>query len=148
MKDSDNAFKNLEWKIEKFEPLGKDKRKSIYRKGGVLRVEQGNKGDPLELVLKIEGQEKFVSLPLFMRLGLTYTVVKGVYIIVAIVGNDPCELHKLILRFGRKKDGRLWFKFEVIPLYDDCVCEDEGIQSSVLFISAHGVGGGTGGQPN
>lgn len=150
MKCSESIFKDIVWKIEEFKLLTNDKRGSVYSENGFFEVLLGRDEKPCGLRYQPEGQSQFLDIPLFMNLGATYIEQDDIYIVVVIVGNDACELHRLILKFRRNKEGSLKFEFEAIPLFDDCTCEDDerscGEEPVYLYSkSSHGLGNGTGG---
>ncbi len=151
MKHQNSIFDDIVWQVEEFKLLNKTERGSIYQKGALLRVHADKKGQPVGLQLLFADRKEFIDLPLFMNLGLSYLVHDDVHVVTAIVGRDPCELHRLLIRFGNDRRGKLWFKFEAIPLFDDCVCKDQEDECSdrvvpdeMYFKSGHGLGGGTG----
>jgi len=144
MKSKKNIFENIVWEIIEFEEHCDDKRKPIYEKGSLIRVFSDDNSQITNIDLQPLSTKEKYELPFFMGVKPCYFINDDVHYVVAIIGNDPCEWHRLILWFYKDEKGNLKFKFKVIPLYDDCVCEELETNSAILYSSAGGLGTGIG----
>ena len=139
MKDKKLSLFNIQWKVEKFKLLEGRRPKPLPIKGAVFKPIADKEGNFKDLLLRPADEKEFIKLPTLLNIPPTIFVQDGVIYVVVIIGSDPCEFHRLIMRFGGFEDGKPWFKFEVIPIYDDCICKPHG--QTILF-SGHGIGGG------
>ena len=142
MKKEKQYLNDTEWKIEYFELSEKMQYVSVYESGGVIRIKADACDQVDEILLCRSDSKKFIKLPFFMDIKPTSFENNSINYVVVIVGTNPCELHRLIIWFGGFDKGKPWFKFKVIPLYDDCVCPEDQLHR---VRSGHGIGGGTGG---
>lgn len=150
MKCKDNNLlkkvSEFKWRIESFSTVEKDsKKKPSYAEGDFFDFKIITEASGKELIdgvsLVKPCEDKTINMDFFFSIKPTWFIRDDVFYLTAFVGNDPCALHRLIMWFENISSDKPAFHFEVMPMYDDCVCDHYG---SMVLYSGHGIGDGTG----
>lgn len=141
--DEFKRISELAWQTESFELKDENcGRKSIYAEGDVFHLDFTPDKSLGRITLVKPKRSEGIELPFFLNINPTWFIRDGVVFGTFIVGNDPCELHRFIIWFENLDSNAPVFHFEVIPLYDDCVCHYS--DGRMMLMSGHGIGDGTG----
>lgn len=126
-------------KIETSKQKGRKKSKGqnvLYQKGDIFQLLTDASRNISGITLR-KPRRKAFELPLFMGIKPTYHIKDNQLHIVALLGTQPCDLHRLLLILEDFENKIPTFSFLVDPLFDECKC-----RPNIQFASLT-IGGGT-----
>ena len=112
-----------------------------YEIGGAFKLACSKPGVISGLTYTKPKSTKKITVPCFMGIKPTYYVQGNYLHIVFLLGNEPCDLHRVIFCVDYCDPKKPTFDFRIDPIFNNCRCDNQG--SNVFYATSGGLGGGT-----
>ena len=126
------------WKIEYIKPKTGRKaypKKCLYQAGDIFKFVTNSRGILTGVTLR-KPKKKAKPIPTFMGIKPSYYVCDNTVHIVFLLGNDPCELHRLIFCLQELGDKKHVSRFFIEPVFGNCKSN-----TNTAYLLSSAVGG-------
>jgi len=137
---------DLKWEVkwvdlDKCDDIPKGFRELVVKIGDEFLLSSRNHKDFSKVELSKAKPKINLDLPFFAGIAPTWFVRDNVLYVVFIAGDSPCNLHRIVMWYDFNGSGDPEFHFSITPV---CDCEDEVLDTTVLYMRSGGRGGGIG----
>ncbi|MBX2849886.1 MAG: hypothetical protein KTR16_16295 [Acidiferrobacterales bacterium] len=118
----------LQWKIEYIKPKTGRKaysKKCVYQAGDIFKLVTNSQGNISGVSLR-KPKKRAQPIANFMGIKPSYYVCGNSVHIVFLLGNEPCELHRLIFCLEQLGDKEHISSVFIEPIFDQCKCNEFG----------------------